>query len=382
MKKRNHIIICANDVTQIGGISRVIHSMAEGFEKKGYQITLLGMNSLNGDNTYQNESDQSTRYPVVIPYSEIPPARTVDSNRWNRLRGEAVGYMRRYLESIEISNTIMIVLHVYVMEHLLETGVKIGQDDGLAVLGMYHSSFESCKKIGDLKRVKNSYQHATRFFALTQKDRDMYAAEGLTNASYIYNPVELLTQPAILSHKDRSKRVIFMGRFSKEKRIPLIVEAWEKIIKKHPDWDLDIYGVGPDEALIAQIILAKGLADSVHLKGKSLNPEQELANSRLMVMASEYEGLPVVIVEAGLCSTPTLAINCSPGMEVLIENKVTGVLVDNSEVQSFADALDSLLENEETLQDMGTAAFEKMQQFSIDKVIAQWEVVFEELELI
>lgn len=381
-RKRNNIVICANDVTQIGGISRVIHSMAEGFSKQGYSVSLLGMNSIASENSYEDESNQSVLYPTAIAYTDNPPPRNKDFNRWNRMRGEAVGYMRRFFDGMDISDTILITLHVYVMEHLLETGVKIGGEDGLAVLGMYHNSFESCKMIGDLKRVKQSYSQATRFFALTEKDRDSYAAEGLTNASYIYNPVELLSEPIFKPISEREKRVIYVGRFAKEKRVPELVEAWSRVADKYPDWRFDIYGVGPDENEIAKSILTNRVSGSVRLLGKTQKPEQELANSRLMLMASDFEGLPVVIVEAGLVGTPTLSTDCAPGISVLIKDKETGELVKDKGFRELAERLDYLLANQDELDRYSVNAQVHMQQFSVERITSEWEDYFKQLNLI
>ena len=207
MLNRNNIVICANDVTQIGGISRVIHSTADAFSRQGYNVTLLGMNSVNDERSYVDDSDQTTRYRTIVPYTDHPPPRKENFEKWNRMRGEAVGYMRAFLDTIDISETVFIILHVYVMEHLVETGVQIGGDTGLAVMGMYHSSFDACQAVGDLPRVKRAYGQATRFLALTEQDRDKYASAGMSNASFIYNPVELLSEPGVIDwNNDRRRR--------------------------------------------------------------------------------------------------------------------------------------------------------------------------------
>ncbi|PLA36903.1 hypothetical protein CYJ46_11385 [Corynebacterium coyleae] len=356
--------------------------MAEGFTQRGYSITLLGMNSIGQENSYEDDSDQASKYPVVIPYTDNPPPRNKDANRWNRMRGEAVGYMRRYFESIDLADTILITLHVYVMEHILETGVPIGGDDGLAVLGMYHNSFDSCRDVGDLGRVLRSYSRANRFYALTEADRDKYAVEGLTNASYMYNPVELLSRPSILSIEERPKKVVYVGRYAVEKRVPKLVECWAKVASDFPDWKFEIYGVGPDAANIAKSILENHVSDSVTLMGKTQNPEQVLANSRLMMMASDFEGLPVVVVEAGLVGTPTLATNCAPGMEVLIENEKTGVLVEDRDYYALAVKLSNLLRDSEALHEMSVASASYMERFSISRIADEWEREFTEMDLI
>lgn len=377
MVNRRNIVICANDVTQIGGISRVIHSSADAFDRRGYTVTLLGMNSINEDRSYVDESDQSSKYRTIVPYVSNPPSRKQDFNKWNRMRGEAVGYMRAFLDTIDISDTIFVILHVYVMEHLVETGVKIGGQDGLAVMGMYHNSFESCKLIGDLPRVQRSYGQATRFLALTELDRDQYASSGMTNASFIYNPVDLLSVPEKRNWASREKKIVYVGRFAKEKNVPWMIRAWASVAENYPDWTFDIYGVGPAEDDIALEILRRGVSQSVRIMGQTQSPESVFANARVMVMASDYEGLPVAVVEAGLCGLPTLTSDCCPGMSVLVNDGVSGYVVPKDDAEAFCARLTDMLDNESLNEQLGINAHAHMERFEPDRVIDDWEALFE-----
>ncbi|WP_205677127.1 glycosyltransferase [Brevibacterium aurantiacum] len=335
------------------------------------------MNSIDEERSYRESSDQSSGYRIIVPYAGQPPSRKEDFEKWNRMRGEAVGYMRAFLDSIDVSDTIFIVLHVYVMEHLIETGVKLGGDDGLAVMGMYHSSFESCRKIGDLSRVQHAYSQVTRFLALTKKDRDEYAAAGMTNASFIYNPVKLLTEPEERPWEDREKKIVYVGRFSREKNIADIVRVWADLAGEYEDWTLDIYGVGPEENNIATAILENRVTRSVRLMGPTQNPEEVFAKSRIMVMASDYEGLPVAVVEAGLCGLPTVTVASSPGMSVLVEDGVSGFVTPKGDLDAFSNRLRQLLEDDSLNESMGAKAKDRMSRFEPERIINDWERLFE-----
>lgn len=376
MHKRNNILICANDVTQIGGISRVIHAMADGFSDRGYSVSLLGMNSVDREKSYTEQSNRADQYEVIIPYTDNPPSRKQNLEKWSRMRGEAVGYLRRYFENVDLSDTIVIILQVYVMEHLKELDLPIGGDEGLAVLGMYHNSFKSCKDIGDLRRVKAAYSDINRFYALTEGDRDMFACEGMTNASYMYNPVELLSRPPVVPFAKRPKRAVYVGRFAKEKNVPKLVRAWAAVAKDYPEWSFDIYGVGPDESNIAREIFESGCTDSVSLLGPTQNPEVVFSEARLMLMGSDFEGLPVAIVEAGLCGTPSLVTDCCPGMSVLIEDRKTGLIARDQDMFDFESLLREYLENDTMGLSYSSAVVPSMERFSIEKIIDAWEKEF------
>lgn len=373
---RRNVILCANDVTQIGGISRVLHATADGFASRGYGVTLLGMNAIEPERSYQRSSDRAALYPVVVPYSENPPPRAKDAHRWNRLRGEAVGYLRRYLETIDLADTIIITMHVYAMEHLLETALLTGSESAPAVFGMYHNSYEGCMKVGDLGRVVRSYSKANRFLALTEGDADRFAAEGMTNVGHIANPVSLLSEPSMSSWHEREKSVVYVGRFAKEKNVPLLVRLWSRVAPEFPDWTFDIYGIGPDDQEVAREILRCGVASSVRLNGPTQNPERVFAGGRIMVMASEYEGLPVAIVEAGLCGMPIVTYDSCPGMRVLIDDGVSGQVVPRGDEGAFVQRLASLMRDSELNRGFGEAAARRMAMFEPSRIIDEWERLF------
>lgn len=376
MANRRNIVICANDVTQIGGISRVIHSSADAFSRRGYDVSLLGMNSIGDERSYIDDSDQSSKYRTIVPYTANPPSRKQNFEKWNRMRGEAVGYMRAYLDSIDITDTIFIILHVYVMEHLVETGVEIGGEDGLAVMGMYHNSFDSCKLVGDLPRVQRTYSQATRFLALTEVDRDRYASAGMSNASYIYNPVELISSPERVDWLAREKKIVYVGRFAKEKNIPWMIRIWASVAELYPDWSFEIYGVGPEEDDIALEILRSGVSRSVQVMGSTQNPEGVFASSRIMLMASDYEGLPVAVVEAGLCGLPTLTVDCCPGMSILVDDGVSGYVTPVGDVDAFRSRLVEMMDDVQLNESLGLAAMQHMARFDPDRIVDDWEELF------
>ncbi len=376
------IIICANDVTQIGGVSRVVQTMGQAFRDAGYEVSLLGMNTADDAISYQGDSDKAADFPVSIAYPERPPVRAKDPARWLRLRGEAVGYLRRYLAEVRREKTIFIILQVYVMEHLLEAGFRPGEPGEPAVFGMYHSSYDSCVKVGDIERVREAYANATRFVCLTEVDRDKYASDGMTNVSYVYNPVQLMNEPEIPEWSEREKRVVFLGRFGPEKNVSSLVKIWSRIVDQVPDWRFEIYGVGQLRNEIAKEIFANDLTSSVHMMGSTQFPEEILANSRILVMFSEYEGLPVIIVEAGLCGIPSVVSDCAPGMSVLVKDGVSGYVVPKDDEEAFAEKLLELIKNQELNRSMGASAKEAMKEFDLPNIVAEWEKLFEQSDLI
>lgn len=378
-KNFRKIILCGNDVTQIGGVSRVIHCLAQGFVDLGYEVELLGMNQVDASISFSGESDKSADYPVSIAYMGQPPVRAENPEKWARMRGEAVGYLRRFVEEQDKETTLFIVFQVYVMEHLLETGLDFNAMTGYQVIGAYHSSYQGARITKDVVRVKKAYANITRFLTLTEADRDAFAREGMTNGSFVYNPVELLSTPPSLPWEQRQRRVVFVGRLVKGKNVVRLVEAWAQVAQEFPDWRFEIYGSGDEEKLIAEAILANNLMSSVALMGMTQEPEAVFADSRLMLMDSEYEGLPVSIVEAGLTGTPTLSSDNFPGAHVLIEDGVSGAIVGYGNNAAFVEKLRILLRDQDLLEQLGHGSQKHMERFSVDSIMKDWEFLLESL---
>lgn len=379
--KINKIILCANDVTQIGGVSRVIHTLAREFKNQGFEVELLGMNTVSQEISFELPEDIKN-LPVTVAYSAQPPAKSSNLERWSKLRGEAVGYLRRYFEEQDPESTLVIVLQVYVMEHLLETGIDFSATTGFKVIGAYHSSYIGCKASNDLNRVKRAYSDITRFICLTEKDRDLFALEGMTNGSYLYNPIELMSSIEIPAWTDRDKKLVFVGRLSREKNIPAIIDAWSKVAPDFPEWSFEIYGTGPEESKVSEAILKSGQVKRTHLMGSTQNPEQVFATARLNVMNSNFEGLPVSIVEAGLVGTPTLVTNTFPGAEVLVEDNVTGFTPPPNDTEAYVAALRGALSDQDKLANMGEASRKKMTRFSPTQIMEDWDFLLKSLSLI
>ena len=134
-----------------------------------------------------------------------------------------------------------------------------------------------------------------------------------------------------------------MGRFAKGKNVPWMIQAWAGIADQFPDWSFDIYGVGPEEGTIALEILKSGVSRSVRVMGSTQNPESVSSSSRLMIMGSDHEGLPVAVVEAALCGIPTLTVDSSPGMSVLVEDGVTGAITPKGDIDEIRRRLVEIL---------------------------------------
>jgi CDP-glycerol glycerophosphotransferase len=113
-------------------------------------------------------------------------------------------------------------------------------------------------------------------------------------------------------------RFIALGRLSPEKRHDRLIAAFARIASAHPDALLMICGTGPLEDEVQAQIRKLGLGARVHLLGQVANPYPLLEKADICVMSSDYEGQPMVLLEALCLGTPCIGTDI-PGIRAVLK---------------------------------------------------------------
>ena len=144
-----------------------------------------------------------------------------------------------------------------------------------------------------------------KLVVLTEKDQEAW--DELDNVAVIPDPLPL--RPSSISPKT-SKRVVAVARYSHEKGIDLLLQAWALVEKRTEDWRLDVYGDG-DRISYERQAQALGLDKSRYqLHERTNDVEKVYTESSLFVLSSRFEGFGMVIVEAMACGLPVVAFDC------------------------------------------------------------------------
>lgn len=167
------------------------------------------------------------------------------------------------------------------------------------------------------------------------------------------------------------KRAIAVGRLSRQKGFDMLVEAWALIEKEVPDWKLDIYGQGPLQKELQGQIDGLGLRN-IELKGFSDDIHKEYMESSLFFLSSRYEGFVLVLMEAMATGLPAVSFRCKEGPEETIDNGINGYLVEEGNVQQFADCAIKLMKNETLLKQFASKTKKDLDRFNTAAIINQW----------
>lgn len=181
----------------------------------------------------------------------------------------------------------------------------------------------------------------------------------LTNAEIVRNPFKVAydASPAWPRLQDDDMlRLAHVGRLhAPSKGQDILVEALAGSAWRTRNWRLTIYGDGPMQDIIDRLIQRFGLSDQIQLGGFVESVEQIWRGNHLLVMPSRYEGLPLAIVEAMLCSRPVLATDVAGHAEV-IDDGITGFIAAYPTARSLSEALERVWKNRHALETMGARA--------------------------
>jgi glycosyltransferase involved in cell wall biosynthesis len=151
------------------------------------------------------------------------------------------------------------------------------------------------------------------------------------------------------------------------------------VAQKHPDALFLVAGPGEHEDMLRQMIEAEQLTTHVRLLGYRNDVYELLQICTLFVMPSLWEGLGVVLLEAGACRVPVVATNVG-GIPEVIEHSANGLLVPPKDEYALAEAIIQLLDNPEqrhTMAERGRRIVEN--QYSSAALAERMESLYESL---
>ena len=212
-----------------------------------------------------------------------------------------------------------------------------------------------------------------KFVVLSNEDRGYWGE--LPNIQVIPNAALFVAK----KYADVSrKRIMAVGRLDYQKGFDRLIEAW-RMVQQHPefqDWQLDIFGQGEWKEMLQGRVQQYGLKDSLHINAPTKQIGEEYANSSMLVMSSNYEGFPMVMIEAMACGLPVVSFDFQCGPKDIIRHGVNGLLVKNGDIQGLADAMMKLMGDEALRKQMSLEARLVTETYSEEKVMGKWVSLF------
>ena len=182
------------------------------------------------------------------------------------------------------------------------------------------------------------------------------------------------------------KNILHIGGAKPHKQAEVVLEAFEKIYNKFPNWNLILCTSAPvsraTKSLYEKLkekIRTQFMPGRVLLVENNDDMDAVYKKSAIHCIASLSEGLPNCVCESMCHGIPSVGYADSIGTNFLIEHEVNGILAPTaSRVDSLAAALTRLMENDELRRKLGTNAWAQAAKFNPDVVYDAWEIFFTE----
>lgn len=226
-------------------------------------------------------------------------------------------------------------------------------------------------------------------FALLKSDRVILLSENFINELGFYFPnfdkrkVLSIPNPNPFPIKDirknkKENRIVYIGRIlTIQKRVERLIEIWEKVSPNFIDWHFDIVGEGPDLEDIQKKIKNKGL-ERIYLHGRQ-NPKIFLEKAKIFTLVSDFEGFPMVLIEAQSFGVVPLSFDSFSSIRDIINNNSSGIIIKKFDLAEYIKTLENLIKDNNKLEQMSIEANYQVRRFDTKIISEKWQNLFEEL---
>ena len=195
---------------------------------------------------------------------------------------------------------------------------------------------------------------------VTESIRERYHLKSVLS---IYNGTDLSRYHKKQSYSFHPKmRIINVARLDAQKNQKRLIDAFHIVLGKFPDIELILVGEGDLREELEKQVLEKGLKDSVFFEGMQEDIPGYLYESDIFCLSSDYEGMPMTLIEAMASGLPIVSTAVG-GITDMLQNERSALLTKLS-TKEMADALIRLLEDESLRMKLGKNPSRDVKQFS------------------
>lgn len=231
-----------------------------------------------------------------------------------------------------------------------------------------------------VREVVKSLKNIDYFMPVSKQLTKMYIEKLKgTKTECIYIPHCLKYYPEETS-KLTSKNIVSVGRLSSEKGFLDLIDVFEQVNNKNPDWHLHIAGDGVQKDEIIKKIQEKHLENNITVEFKSEKDLRELfLESSIYVMTSFHESFGLVLIEAESFGIPLLAFDSAKGPQEIIKNGKNGYLIPNRNIKQMADKVNQLIYNDSIRIEMGRMSRKMSDAYKMENVEEMWYEFIEKI---
>lgn len=218
------------------------------------------------------------------------------------------------------------------------------------------------------QKIRNwAYGKADKLVLQTEDMKKYFPLKWQNKMVVIPNPI---SDDMPLPYKgERKKRIVSVARLQPQKNHRLLIMAFADFLEEYPDYELHLFGVGELEKELKELAVELHIKEKVYFRGFLAKVRDEIIDSAMFVLSSDYEGISNSMIEALAMGIPVISTDCPVGgSRTYIEDGVNGMLVPVRDKESLVRAMKKIAEDPEFAEKLSENAIKLKGIYGLDKI--------------
>lgn len=368
------IIYLISDIGAVGGQQRVAIIKANELAKRGHDVTILSYLTINKNSPANYDIDDRVKIASLeMDYSAV---KSVASLSWLRLKRYQFSLFRQFFKNenpdiviltepngslppvatLPFRSALVYEAHFPLATAAMRRGYSLWQRMKIHIANFVTRCILSSK--------------VNRFVVLTEERRKRC---GFNKRKVVVIPNPLTIEP--LRSTGETKVIVAMGHLNARKNHHALIDVMRLVAEQHPDWELHIWGAGPQRDELQRHIDRLKLGKNVRLMGTTTDAAAVFSQAAIFASTSLSETFHLVVLEAMASGVPIVAYH-NEGNDSLLAVSGAGVLLDAGDIEGMAHAIGQLISDKSLRDNMGARGIERSRDFALDAIIDRYETLY------
>ncbi|QDF65627.1 glycosyltransferase family 4 protein [Shewanella sp. SNU WT4] len=323
-----HIVYVIEDITTTGGIRTSILGKSNLFINQGFKVSIISTRISSNTSASCNSSK--------INYINLG----IERESYSKAK-----YLSKLKVTLENQLSTIEPTHIF---FLMDRGLKIypkikttakkiieihgSYDFYRNYLAKKNSFIRKIIKLNRFRMLKVKLNNFDLAVILFESDRVKW---NLKNSVTIPNFIREITTTT--NGRLNNKHFMAAGRLSYEKGFDMLIMAWEKIVNKGYNFNLSIYGSGPEIDNLNKLINKLNLHEHVKIMPFTSNLDSLFNDYQAIIIPSRYEAFPMIALESLSHNVPVISFETESGIKEIITNEVDGLLTSLGNIEQLSD---------------------------------------------
>lgn len=216
------------------------------------------------------------------------------------------------------------------------------------------------------------YRMADKILVQTETIKKFFDGSLNERTHIIYNPVNLPREmKGMALTTDKKKKIVSVARLMPQKNHDVLIRAFARFYKTHPDYTLTIYGDGPLMDNLNKLALSLGISKQVSIPGASKTIHQDILDAEMMCLVSDREGMSNAMIEAMSLGLPCICTKVSGAID-LIRDGENGFLVDVRDIEGLLNKMEYVVSHPKECFLIGREASNIYDILNKEKIYQEW----------